>query len=55
MAVVDRIAAGRGRVVVAGLGKSGIIGRKIAATLASTGTPATFCTPPRRCTATPAW
>ncbi|MGH3727979.1 MAG: SIS domain-containing protein, partial [Micromonosporaceae bacterium] len=31
-----------GRVVVAGLGKSGIIGRKIAATLASTGTPAAF-------------
>lgn len=42
LAVVDRIADGRGRVVVAGLGKSGIIGRKIAATLASTGTPATF-------------
>jgi arabinose-5-phosphate isomerase len=32
----------RGRVVVTGMGKSGIIGRKIAATLASTGTPAFF-------------
>ncbi|MEK6815710.1 MAG: KpsF/GutQ family sugar-phosphate isomerase [Nitrospirota bacterium] len=32
----------RGRVVVTGMGKSGIIGRKIAATLASTGTPALF-------------
>jgi arabinose-5-phosphate isomerase len=31
-----------GRVVVTGLGKSGLIGRKIAATLASTGTPAVF-------------
>src|SRR5690606_23203913 len=32
----------RGRVVVSGIGKSGHIGRKIAATLASTGTPAFF-------------
>ncbi len=32
----------RGRVVVTGIGKSGIIGRKIAATMASTGTPAMF-------------
>ena len=32
----------RGRVVVMGMGKSGHIGRKMAATLASTGTPATF-------------
>src|SRR5262249_61130317 len=32
----------RGRVIVTGMGKSGIIGRKIAATLASTGTPAYF-------------
>jgi arabinose-5-phosphate isomerase len=32
----------RGRVVVTGMGKSGIIGRKIAATLSSTGTPAFF-------------
>jgi len=35
----------RGKVVVTGMGKSGIIGRKIAATLASTGTPATFLHP----------
>lgn len=34
-----------GRVVVAGMGKSGLIGRKIAATLASTGTPAYFLHP----------
>ncbi|ACC98146.1 Arabinose-5-phosphate isomerase [Elusimicrobium minutum Pei191] len=34
-----------GRVVVLGIGKSGIIGRKIAATLASTGTPALFMHP----------
>jgi len=34
-----------GKVVVTGMGKSGIIGRKIAATLASTGTPATFLHP----------
>ncbi len=32
----------RGRVVVTGLGKSGLVGRKIAATLASTGTPSFF-------------
>ena len=35
----------RGRVIVTGMGKSGIIGRKIAATLASTGTPAFFLHP----------
>lgn len=34
-----------GRVVVTGMGKSGIVGRKIAATLASTGTPAYFLHP----------
>jgi arabinose-5-phosphate isomerase len=34
-----------GRVIVTGMGKSGIIGRKIAATLASTGTPAYFLHP----------
>ncbi len=41
-AAVDMIRAARGRVVVTGMGKSGHIGRKIAATLASTGTPAFF-------------
>jgi arabinose-5-phosphate isomerase len=37
--------ATQGKVVVTGMGKSGIIGRKIAATLASTGTPAFFLHP----------
>ena len=41
-----RVLAGcQGRVVVTGLGKSGLVGRKIAATLSSTGTPATFLHP----------
>ena len=35
----------KGRVIVTGMGKSGLIGRKIAATLASTGTPAFFVHP----------
>lgn len=35
----------RGRVIVSGVGKSGLIGRKIAATLTSTGTPASFLHP----------
>ena len=39
---VERIAAASGRVIVTGMGKSGHIGRKIAATLASTGQPASF-------------
>lgn len=38
----DAIEACRGRICVAGLGKSGLIGQKIAATFASTGTPAYF-------------
>lgn len=42
---VELIAAAHGRVIVAGIGKSGLIGRKIAATLTSTGTPATFLHP----------
>lgn len=42
---VDVIAKSKGRVVVIGIGKSGLIGRKIAATLASTGTPAFFVHP----------
>ena len=44
-AAVDLILATKGRVVVSGMGKSGHIGRKIAATLASTGTPAFFVHP----------
>lgn len=42
---VEAILAAPGRVIVAGIGKSGIIGRKIASTLTSTGTPATFLHP----------
>ncbi|GAC1515416.1 MAG: KpsF/GutQ family sugar-phosphate isomerase [Gemmatimonadaceae bacterium] len=42
---VRLIASARGRVIVSGMGKSGHIGRKIAATLTSTGTPATFLHP----------
>jgi arabinose-5-phosphate isomerase len=42
---VDRLAAVTGRIVVSGMGKSGHVGRKIAATLASTGTPALFVHP----------
>lgn len=42
---VKRIAAISGRVIVTGVGKSGHIGSKIAATLASTGTPAYFVHP----------
>jgi arabinose-5-phosphate isomerase len=43
--VVEMVLATQGRVVVMGMGKSGHIGRKIAATLASTGTPAMFVHP----------
>lgn len=39
------VAQAPGRVIVSGIGKSGIIARKIAATLTSTGTPATFLHP----------
>ncbi|NDY42048.1 KpsF/GutQ family sugar-phosphate isomerase [Dissulfurirhabdus thermomarina] len=42
---VEILLACQGRVVVTGIGKSGLIGRKIAATLASTGTPALFLHP----------
>lgn len=42
---VDLVLGTKGRVIVAGVGKSGHIGRKIAATLASTGTPAFFVHP----------
>jgi arabinose-5-phosphate isomerase len=42
---VELIRRCRGRVVVTGMGKSGHVGRKIAATLASTGTPAYFLHP----------
>jgi arabinose-5-phosphate isomerase len=42
VAAVEAIRNARGRVIVTGMGKSGHVGRKIAATLASTGTPAFF-------------
>ena len=42
---VDMIFASHGRVVVTGMGKSGLIGQKIASTMASTGTPAFFLHP----------
>lgn len=45
VSAIDLLAACTGRVIVAGVGKSGLIGRKIAATLTSTGTPATFLHP----------
>lgn len=41
----ELILAGKGRVIVTGMGKSGHIGKKIAATFASTGTPAFFVHP----------
>src|SRR6059058_1623748 len=44
-AAVRLLAAARGRVIVSGVGKSGLIARKIAATLTSTGTPASFLHP----------
>ncbi|MBD3785389.1 MAG: KpsF/GutQ family sugar-phosphate isomerase [Sphingomonadales bacterium] len=44
-AAVEAILTARGRVIVSGMGKSGHIARKIAATLASTGTPAQFVHP----------
>jgi arabinose-5-phosphate isomerase len=45
VAAVEQILSTQGRVVVTGMGKSGHIGRKIAATLASTGSPAFFLHP----------
>ncbi len=42
---VETIHKSKGRVIVSGVGKSGLVGRKIAATLTSTGTPATFLHP----------
>jgi arabinose-5-phosphate isomerase len=42
---VEMIFGSKGRVVVTGMGKSGLVGKKIAATLASTGTPAFFMHP----------
>ncbi|MCC7346331.1 MAG: SIS domain-containing protein, partial [Variibacter sp.] len=44
-AAVTLMQPARGRVIVTGMGKSGHVARKIAATLASTGTPAFFVHP----------
>lgn len=44
-AAVKLVLKSRGRVVVTGMGKSGLVGQKIAATLSSTGTPALFLSP----------
>ena len=45
VAAVELISAARGRLIVTGMGKSGHVGRKVAATFASTGTPALFVHP----------
>ena len=42
---METLLACKGRVVVTGMGKSGLIGRKIAATFSSTGTPSVFLHP----------
>ena len=42
---IDRLGSATGRVIVSGMGKSGHVARKIAATMASTGTPAMFVHP----------
>ena len=42
---IDLLFNCKGRVIVTGMGKSGLIGRKIAATLSSTGTPSYFLHP----------
>ena len=42
---IEMILSCKGRVVVTGIGKSGLIGRKVSATLASTGTPSFFLHP----------
>lgn len=44
-AAIEAILSSKGKLIVAGVGKSGLIGRKIAATLASTGTPSFFLHP----------
>ncbi|MBR7097028.1 MAG: SIS domain-containing protein, partial [Alistipes sp.] len=42
---VDRILNCKGKVIITGMGKSGLVGRKIAATLASTGSPSFYLHP----------
>lgn len=43
--IIERIIASRGKLVVCGVGKSGLVGAKISATLSSTGTPSVFLHP----------
>lgn len=45
VSAVEAILSSRGKCIVTGMGKSGLVGRKIAATLASTGTPSFFLHP----------
>src|ERR1700674_1959557 len=45
VAAVDLISGAQGRLIVTGMGKSGHVARKVAATFASTGTPAFFVHP----------
>lgn len=45
VSAVERILECRGKLIITGMGKSGLVGRKIAATLASTGTPSFFLHP----------
>lgn len=47
---VHLIESSEGKVIITGVGKSGHVGKKIAASLASTGTPAFFCPQYRRST-----
>ena len=54
VAAVETIRGARGRVIVTGMGKSGHVGRKIAATLARPARPHSSCTPPTPATATSA-
>src|SRR5918993_2649688 len=44
-ASVDRLAAAQGRIIVTGMGKSGHVARKVAATFASTGSPSPYVPP----------
>lgn len=54
--IVRVILESKGRVIFTGIGKSGLIGQKLAATFSSTGTPAFFCyMPVRPCMVTWEW
>ena len=44
-ACIEELASSQGKFIICGMGKSGLIGKKIAATLASTGTPSFFLHP----------